>query len=440
MGARFALLKREGAGGDDLHATLSAAFESSYALLDRRTRELFERLAVFAGGWTLAAAAAVDARPEIDVLGALESLVDQSLVVAPQPAAVSARYFMLQSTREFALDKLRRRGRMDATRAAQAAFVAATFVRRSDDPFADERARGGDSIEADLDNVRAALGFLLEEGHDARLGIALVRSLGAFWVDVSPQDEATLWMARALRRATADDPSAIALRVRMSQLLLRSGHADAALRYASEAVQRSRASGGDALAWALIGAARAAWMKSELTSAAAYAREAMTLCARSGNAFGRGRALSALYLADISAGHIADAERAAAEATGIYRALQADLETAESLGNEGTCAYYAGNMERAYQCYRVAVDIVRGMRSNRIAAFAIHGLASLAWNRGERDNAWRLLIEGLGMAMEIGYRPVAVRCLEFAARWSSDSAAFYDAAVFSAVDRGMRAL
>jgi predicted ATPase/DNA-binding SARP family transcriptional activator len=433
MHARFGVLRREQPVADDLHRTLLATFDWSYALLDERTRELFEQLAIFEGGWTTAAAAALVGEIEGDVLDGLTRLVDQSLVIAPQPGAAQPRYVMLQSTREFALEKLRRRGRERDVRARHAQVLASAFVRRFDDPFSEDLGRSDRAIERELDNLRAALRHLLDEGGDETLGVALVRSLGFFWTEQSPRDEAARWIEDALEKAAGGNENLLSLDVFMSRLLLRSGQPDAALRHADDAVGRSRAlGGGAALARALIARARAYWIASDLDRSADDAREALAICSRDGNMFGRGRALSALYLAEISAGRVAEAERAATEATGIYRALRADVEMAESLGNQGTCAYYLQDFERAYALYREAVDTLRGIPSSRTAAFVTHGLASLAWKRGEYDFAWRLLIEALGAAMELGYAPVAVRCLEFVARWSVSTGSYYEGAVFSA--------
>ncbi|THF68164.1 transcriptional regulator [Deinococcus sp. Arct2-2] len=104
LSQRLALLT---GGARDLPArqqTLRAAIDWSYALLAVREQSVLARLAVFVGGWTLEAAEAVCAGGDVDVLSDLASLVDKSLVqLDPQ----GARFRMLETVREYALEQLR---------------------------------------------------------------------------------------------------------------------------------------------------------------------------------------------------------------------------------------------------------------------------------------------------------------------------------------------
>ena len=90
------------------HQTLRAAFQWSYDLLTANEQRLFRLLAVFAGGWTLEAATAVwsDATDEFEVLELMTHLADKSLVMIERLADGTSRYRMLETSRQFAQEKL----------------------------------------------------------------------------------------------------------------------------------------------------------------------------------------------------------------------------------------------------------------------------------------------------------------------------------------------
>jgi predicted ATPase/DNA-binding SARP family transcriptional activator len=104
---RFRLL-RGGRRGLERHQTLAATVQWSYRLLPESERVLFDRLSVFAGGFTLRAAEAVcadDGVDRLDIAGDLAALVDKSMVVADR-AGNHARYRLLETLRQFGEERL----------------------------------------------------------------------------------------------------------------------------------------------------------------------------------------------------------------------------------------------------------------------------------------------------------------------------------------------
>jgi predicted ATPase len=111
-GARLAPLR---------HQTLRAALDWSYALLSEAERRVFERLAIFAGGWTLEAAEAVCAEDGLDaeiILDLLASLVDKSLVIGEE-RDTQLRYRLLDLVRQYARERLAGRRRDGSTAACR---------------------------------------------------------------------------------------------------------------------------------------------------------------------------------------------------------------------------------------------------------------------------------------------------------------------------------
>ncbi|MFB9990924.1 AAA family ATPase [Deinococcus oregonensis] len=152
LGQRLALLT---GGARDLPArqqTLRAAIDWSYALLEDGEQRLLARLAVFVGGWTLAAAESVCDRGDVDVLSGLTSLVEKSLV---QLEPLGTRFRMLETVREYALEQLQAGVEEEVMRLAHTRY----FLKLSGD--LDHLVRGHGS--GDLGGIAAGFRQLDEE-------------------------------------------------------------------------------------------------------------------------------------------------------------------------------------------------------------------------------------------------------------------------------------
>ena len=160
---RFRVLTGSRRTGEARHRTLHATIDWSYQLLEEREQRLFERLAVFAGGCTLAAAEAVAAGRGLerdDIWDLVARLVARSLVVADDDV-IETRYRLLESIREYALERLHETGDAEHVHTAQARYYAA-FVQAAVPALA-----GRDElvwttrIDRDLDNIRVALDWAI---------------------------------------------------------------------------------------------------------------------------------------------------------------------------------------------------------------------------------------------------------------------------------------
>jgi predicted ATPase/class 3 adenylate cyclase len=131
---RFSLLTRGDTTALPRQQTLRALIDWSFELLTEHERALLQRLAVFAGGWTLEAAEAVGAGGDVsrtDVLGLLANLVDKSLVTLE---AEGERYRLLETVRQYAQEKLDESGEADQTRKRHLDFRAGEFAARGTRP------------------------------------------------------------------------------------------------------------------------------------------------------------------------------------------------------------------------------------------------------------------------------------------------------------------
>ncbi|MEP7355672.1 MAG: tetratricopeptide repeat protein [Anaerolineales bacterium] len=204
---RFRLLTGGSRTALPQHQTLKAMMDWSYDLLPAAEQSLLQRLAVFAGGWTLEAAEAVGAGDpvgEADVLDLLAHLVDKSLVQVSPNAGGAARYHLLETTRQYALDKLMASGQAAATQQRHAAH----FVELAELGLEQDRRlrRPTDawygSIKVEADNLRAALACLQatagQRDPELRLVWAMSEGFVGYW------DEAQGWQEGALARWAAE--------------------------------------------------------------------------------------------------------------------------------------------------------------------------------------------------------------------------------------------
>lgn len=189
--------------------TMRDAIAWSYELIAPEEQALFRRLGVFAGGFSLEAAEAVGDDRD-NVFEGIASLTTHSLLRQeaavndrPDPAAAgaSARFSMLETVREFALEQLAASGEADVIRGRHAAWYLALAEQAELFTWGGpEQAQWLDRLEVDLPNVRAALAWLEETG-DTEATMRLAGALVGLWFNRSHRPEGYAWLRRALAQA-----------------------------------------------------------------------------------------------------------------------------------------------------------------------------------------------------------------------------------------------
>jgi predicted ATPase/DNA-binding XRE family transcriptional regulator len=190
--------------------TMHALIDWSHNLLDAKEQRLFRRLAIFAGGWSLAAATHVcadsnDAHPGAlapsEIVGVLESLVDKSLVVAPA-SGPEVRYHLLESTRAYALEKLDRAGERSAIARRHAEFVA-SFAASS--LAVSQYGQRVALLRVDVENIRSAIAWCLANDDALPIGARILRDARVFFSQ-NLRAELQQQMREVLRREQYLDP------------------------------------------------------------------------------------------------------------------------------------------------------------------------------------------------------------------------------------------
>ncbi|OBI79538.1 ATP-binding protein, partial [Mycobacterium asiaticum] len=195
---RFRLLTGGGRIAVRRQQTLRASVDWSHALLADPERILFRRLAPFMGEFDLNAARAVAGGTEIErfqVLDQLTLLVDKSLVVADNTGGPT-RYRLLETVRQYALEKLGESGEADTVRSRHRDHYTA-MAAALDAPAATGHQNRVEQTESELDNLRAAFAWS-RENHDIELALQLASSLQPLWLTRGRLREGMSWIDEAL--------------------------------------------------------------------------------------------------------------------------------------------------------------------------------------------------------------------------------------------------
>lgn len=337
--------------------TLADAIDWSYDLLREDEQILFRQLSVFLRGFTLPAAEAV-ANPGdgLDLSRALAFLVDKSLIARQLGRAGSVRFTMLETIREYGLERLGASGEEAAVRETHAAF----FVVLAEDAQRDMEGGNGhraaiERLGDDNDNLRQALGWALEQENPSSL-LRLAPALWRFWWARGDLREGGRWLEHALQRSQGAPP-----------------------------VVRARI---------LIAAGRLAWVRGEFSVATRQIEEALTL----GPApFDQCEALNALGDVAREQEDFARAELALTEAAAVGRAHEDWFHLGASLHNLGIVELERGCFDRARIALEEGLIWARRVESHYLVYSALHYLSRLAFEQGDYARAAALRREDLSL-------------------------------------------
>ena len=390
--------------------TMRDAIAWSHDLLPAEERILFRRMAVFSGGFGLEAAEAVGGRGGASVLDGLASLADKSLIWGVDGAEGEPRFGMLETVREFAIERLDESGEGPEMRHRHAAWC--LDLANSAEPAILGPFDGGklDQLETEFANLRAAIGWLEDQG-ETESALRLAASLGAFWylrgrfgegrermagllqagqdlpADVrakglffagwlgifnADNSRAFGWLTEglALYQQMADEVGVIATTIVLGGVAeYRSDDVEAWDRYA-EALARARDLGHQRLiVWSLVNLTDAAFRRGDIDRCSALAEEAL--------------------------------ERA--------DALQDQVLRGSALGLAAQAALARKDLDRAERYCQECLSLSRAYGYQSGIAFALVGLAGVAAARGRAASAASLLgaasavLESVGIPMSFNH-------------------------------------
>jgi len=401
---RLALLTGGARDVPQRQRTLRATIAWSHDLLSADERRLFARLAVFAGGCTLEAAeAACDAG--LDTVG---SLIDKNLLRREEGPDAELRYAMLETIREFALERLEDSPECEQIRRRHAEHFFAFALAAEPELARREQRRWLDRVQAEHENFRAALGWLLDRG-DPELALRLALALLLFWYTRGHIREGRDWLLRSLERATPTPSDTRARALDWTGFFCgQLGEEGRAL--IEEAVACAReAEAPAALALALCHLASLSAGHCPPGEAVPRLEEARAIAATAGDPFILGITLNNLGVVRSVIRGEAESAYALFEESYRVRAGMGDLaRMALSLATLSETAMELEDRARAREFATEALELAREVGDRREAGAALLMLAWVALYEGQVDAARELFTDALALAREISH-PTSAR-------------------------------
>jgi predicted ATPase/DNA-binding CsgD family transcriptional regulator/predicted negative regulator of RcsB-dependent stress response len=457
----------------DRQRTLHRAIRWSYELLDEAQQQLFRRLSVFAGSFTLEAAETVVAAnlsesdgdaTAPDMLEGIASLIDHSLL-RQQDAGQEARFTMLATIREFGLQELQRTEEGDLVRRAHAVHYLQLAETAAADAEESVSGRWLDRLEREHDNLRAALEWTLEAGAE-EIALRFCCALSSFWQArgylaeglrwpervlapsewVSPGEEededrlslwrlriralnaagkhaygpgyfdrATEWLTKALELSQAlDEPGEKAAALTyLGRVRFARGRLDEARNVLEEslAIQRAR-DDRRGIADALYGLGRVASWQGNYAEAREMLEEALNLQRSASNRWERGMLLYATSMLALYEDEVALARARIDEAQRLFSAMNSSTGLMIVRCWSGWVAIQEGDLTRARPLLQETLGEAEAYGSKRNVAYSIVGLGDVALREEKAAAARRHYARGLDAAREIREQQLVALALE----------------------------
>jgi predicted ATPase/DNA-binding CsgD family transcriptional regulator len=364
--------------------TMSDAIAWSYDLLSPHEQALFRRLAVFVGGFTLEAAEAIASDIAPDLLDAVFSLADKSLLRREAGSVGEPRYLMLETVREFGLERLAESGEESAVRSAHATYFLA--LAEGIEPLLERPgARAGlAALDRDRGNLRAALAWFAR-ANDSESLMRFV-ALGAFWQLNVQFTESIVW----LERAFAADPRPSLARVKvlgslgvMASDLGDFARAEATLR---DELALARQLGATAQAAEALGdIGRLLVDQGKYEEGESLLAESVAEARRAGNRFGEVLSLTQLGVAAWGRGDAVEAALRLEEARALGQTAGFPFPAAIASRNLGLIAIETGDFSLAAERFRECPAYDPDGVERDLFAALVPGAASVAATMGEAE-------------------------------------------------------
>ena len=402
------------------HQTLRAAMDWSYDLLTVAEQKLFRRLSVFVGGCTLEGAEAVcDTKGDLalDLLDGMTSMVDKSLVQQVEPPKAESRFVMLETIREYALEKLEISGERALTKRAHAAYCLVLAEEHATEQGGGQGETGWSASSWNMTIFAQALKWLTESG-DAEWGLRLGTALFRFWEMREYLAEGRSRLGKLLNLPGAATPNKARARALFSAGVLTTGQGDYATADAliRESLEIARQLGDKhGVAVALNALAVVARDRGEIAIARSLFEESLVLWRELGDLKAVARAVNNLANIVKLQGDNTYACSLYAECLSIFRELGDRTGMAWSMNSQGDVARDRGDCAAAQTLYEQSLEIFRELDDRWGIASTLADLGSLAREQGNYSVAHSRYCESIGLYQELDHKRGVARLLEYLA-------------------------
>lgn len=368
-------------GAQDLPArqqTMRRAIDWSYNLLNKSEQDLFRSLAVFVGGCTLDAAASVcgDTTNDYPLLTSpshtahtiadkLASLVSQSMLRQVQTPDEAPRYVMLESLREYALERLSTQEKEWTLLRRRHARYFMALAQAAEPKFEGvEQEIWLDRLEMEHDNLQAALAWSQTSEDEAEIGLLLAGAIWQFWLVRGYVNEGRVWLMRVIEQA--------------------------------------KSAPGLARARALNGAGFLNWAWGDFQQANTLLHESLTIFRELNDKYGIAWVLNHLGHVALAQNELALAYSLVQKSLASFRELGSDWNIAWDLLNLGDIVRAQGDEPQAVAHYRESLELFRKVGDYRGTAWTLDHLGRLASTHQDYKQTMMLLTESLSLFRKVG--------------------------------------
>ena len=374
------------AGRPSRQQTLRATIAWSYDLLPPQPAAVLRRAGVFAGGCDVDALAAVALSGDgpanlVDPLELISELMDVSLIAVTEGADGEPRVGLLETIREFALERLDEAGEADCAQHRHAAHYTALAEQAHQQLYGPAQLATLDRLEAEHDNLRVALAWSLEsQGTDAErvgIGLRLVEALAAFWHQHGHATEGRRWLQRAIDLASEDTGAPLAAVAHgLGMLLTQQGE------------------------WA---------------AAVPLFERSLAIYRDSGDRDQEAKELNSLGITHGYNGDLSTARSLLEESAALAREIGSEQRLAAALTNLGMVENFAGDLDRAARVLQEAVTLDQRQGDQLGLVLDRHALTMVTLRAGHTREARNLLSATADYVASAGNSDILAAALELAA-------------------------
>jgi predicted ATPase/DNA-binding CsgD family transcriptional regulator/tRNA A-37 threonylcarbamoyl transferase component Bud32 len=389
--------------------TLRNTLKWSYDLLDANEQQLFRRLAVFVGGWTLEAVEALanavhEPQDAVAVLNGMASLIDKSLVLQVEKEGTEPHFAMLRTVREYGLDCLREYGEEEHIQRVHADYYLALAVEAEPHLRGEQQLLWLRRLDREQGNLRAALGWLIaheEVEKTLRFCVALWR----FWQIRGYLSEGRRWLKAVLALPGTGERPAVRARALSAAGELAGVQGDwrEAHLLISESVALYRELGDDSglvlplstLGWVLV-------KQGDPAAGILLMEESIVLCRKLGLKWELSNVLFWLAYNAYLQGDLAQVTALTQESLALARELGDKTLIARALNNLGYTIWLQGDPVRATALAQEGLMLFRELGDKALITSALETLGSIALSQGDLERAIACFTDGLSVAQELG--------------------------------------
>ncbi|MBK8023162.1 MAG: tetratricopeptide repeat protein [Chloroflexi bacterium] len=425
--------------------SLRNSLDLSYSLLRPEEQTLLARLGVFGGGCTLEAAEAVcNADGSLDLLEGLSALINNSLLRPEDGAEGQPRFRMLESIREYALERLEERAELAALQKAHAYYFFSTIASdASTKLYTRESLIWLNWLESEHANIDAALTWGLSNASAAELVSSVIYELTWYWYRRGYLNEGRTWCERVLNSPLAGESTPHRAWALLSSMVLAiwQGDLNTALARGEAGLELARQlEDSSAVAMGLMNLGVANINRGHDATAYEPLKQAEAMFRTTGNAFFYPVTLVHLGNISLGLGNPAEARDWLEKAHAASRSLGEGWVESFVLNNLGEVARVEGDDATARRCYEASEALLRSMGDKGDLARLVHNLGYIAQHEGDLQKAEAQFSESLAMFRMLGNRRGIAECLmAFAGLRAVQEQAPLAARLFGAAEATMEA-